>query len=300
MKHVFIMNPAAGKKQRALSFIPKIKGYFADNPGDYVIHVTSAPKDAIRFAQLYAKQGGAVRLYACGGDGTLMEILKGSFGYDNVEIACIPCGSANDYVKSLGDNLDFTSIKAQVNGTARRVDTIDCNGNISFNICCIGMDADVANKMIYFKRFPFVSGSMAYNLAVLYMFFHHIGRYLNVSIETEKGIVKYKGEYILSLAASGQYYGGGYRGAPQAVFDDGLLDFILIDTICRAKILQFLKQYKAGKHLDLPFVRSFRGKSMTVSSPKPVTVCVDGECFSDNKIVFEVNPRSASFVFPEI
>ncbi|HBT64099.1 MAG TPA: hypothetical protein DEB10_05490 [Ruminococcaceae bacterium] len=299
MNHVFILNPAAGKKQSALRLIPDIESFFAKHPDDFVIHVTSAPNDAARLASQHAAKGEPVRLYACGGDGTLMEVLNGSFGYKNVEIGCIPCGSANDYIKSFEEGLPFKSVRAQVNGTARVVDTIDCNGYKSLNICCMGMDADVADKMIYFKHFPFVTGPMAYNLSVLYMFFHHIGRQLHVSIETENGMVDYQGDYILALAASGQYYGGGYRGAPTAINDDGLLDFVLIETIRRNKILKFLKMYREGKHLDLPIVHTFKGKSMIVNSPKPVTVCVDGECFSKNEIVFKVNPKSVSFVIPQ-
>lgn len=298
MKHVFIINPAAGKNQRSLSMIPEIKSYFEKNPGDYVINITNAPMDAVRLARLHAEKGKPVRFYACGGDGTLMEVLNGAFGYANSEIACIPCGSANDYIKNFDSSLPFKSIGAQVNGVSRPVDTIDCNGRISFNICCMGMDADVADKMVYFKHFPFVSGPMAYNLAVLYMFFHHIGRRLNVRIDTGSSIIEREGEYILSLAASGQYYGGGYRGAPQAVIDDGLLDFVFIETIGRIEVPNFLKLYKAGQHLDMPIVHSYRGLSMEISSPKPVTVCVDGECFSRNEITFAIRPKSVRFVLP--
>jgi len=298
MKHIFILNPAAGKHKKALDLVPEIKNYFAQNPGDYVVHVTKGPNDASRIAKDFAETGEHVRLYACGGDGTLAEVLNGAYGYENAEIGFIPCGSANDYIKSMGSSLKFDSIEAQVKGSPISVDTIDCNGIKSFNICCMGLDADVAYRMIYFKKYPFITGSMAYNLALVYMIFHKLGRKLNIMIETGKETLEFKGEYLLALAANGQYYGGGYKGAPQAVFDDGLLDIVLIDKVSRFKIISFVKQYKLGNHLNLPFAHSFRGTKMTVTSDKPVTVCVDGECFSDRKIVFEIIPSSAKFVLP--
>ena len=67
------------------------------------------------------------------------------------------------------------------------------------------------------------------------------------------------------------------------VFDDGLLDIVLIDTVSRLKILNFVSRYKRGEHLDLPFVHVFKGNKMTVVSDKPVVICADGECFSDRR-----------------
>ena len=52
MKHVFILNPAAGKNSRALDFIPEIEAYFNAHGGDYEIRVTNKAGDA----SIYAKE----------------------------------------------------------------------------------------------------------------------------------------------------------------------------------------------------------------------------------------------------
>ena len=299
MKHVFILNPAAGKNKRALSIIPEIKGYFEKNPADYVIDITKASNDATKIARFYAQSQKNVRFYSCGGDGTLLEVLNGAYGHENCEIACIPCGSANDYIKNFDNQELFQSVDAQVNGMPHKVDTIDCNGRMSLNICCMGMDADVADKMKYFKNYPLVSGHNAYRLAVAYMFFKRIGRQLIVRIESQSTHIEHKGDYLFALAASGKCYGGGYYGAPQACPDDGVLDFVFVDTIKRLQVLGFLKKYKAGNHLDMPIVHSFRGSSMRVTSTTPVTVCIDGETFSEREITFKVCPHSVSFILPQ-
>lgn len=299
MKHMFIINPAAGKGKRSLKLIPEIKAYFAEYPDDYEIYITKAKRDATDYVRRRAMQGEAFRFYACGGDGTLMEVLNGAYGYENAEIACIPCGSANDYVRIYGGKAAFTPIAAQVNGTAHEVDVIDCNGYISFNICTMGMDADVADKMIWFKHYPLVTGPMAYQLAIVYVFLHHFGRRLHITMETKDGIVVKTGDFLFTLAANGQYYGGGFRGAPQAVVDDGLLDFICIDTIRRLAVPSFLKRYKAGKHLDMPIIHTYRGYRMHVDSDSPITMCVDGECFTENEVNFEIHPKAVKFVLPD-
>lgn len=298
MRHVFLINPAAGKSRRALKLIPEIEEYFAESPGNYEVYITKAKMDAADYAHRQAAGGEEIRFYACGGDGTLMEVLDGVFGCENVQIACIPCGSANDYIRMFGGEEAFFSLAAQVNGTPRVVDAIDCNGRMSLNLCSMGMDADVGDKMAYFKDFPFVSGPMAYDLAVLYMFFHHIGRRLRVTIETENGTVEREGDYLFALAANGQYYGGGYRGAPRARLNDGLLDFVFVDTIRRIAVPRFLKKYKAGEHRNLSMVHTYQGRRMKVTSDKPVTVCADGECFSEKEVTFELRPKAVRFVLP--
>ena len=68
-----------------------------------------------------------------------------------------------------------------------------------------------------------------------------------VSLDGEPPV---KAKLLLLVAANGQYYGGGYRGAPLAKPDDGLLDVVLVRPIPRLKIPGFLARYKEGLHLN--------------------------------------------------
>src|SRR5665647_2515123 len=98
MKHVFIINPAAGKGRQACELKPKIEKYCDENSLDCIIHVTSAAYEAIGFVRELAKTGEHMRFYACGGDGTLYEVVNGAFGYPNAEVAVMPLGSGNDFI----------------------------------------------------------------------------------------------------------------------------------------------------------------------------------------------------------
>ena len=81
MKHIFIINPAAGKFDKTAEYTTKIESACAGL--DYEILQTEAPGDATRMAREAAKTGEEIRLYACGGDGTLNEVVAGAAGYDN-------------------------------------------------------------------------------------------------------------------------------------------------------------------------------------------------------------------------
>lgn len=304
MRHVFILNPAAGKKQKALHLKERIAAAFANEPGEtHEIFVTDAPKAAEHIARREAEKGDPVRVYACGGDGTLMETASGLLGASNAQLACVPCGSANDFVRAFGAEDPFLDIAQLIHGEEHAMDAISCNGKLSMNLCSMGMDADVGYRMKYFKRWPLVSGPASYGLAVLVTLLHKIGHELRIVMDvvddTGAHTVERTGDYLFALAANGQYYGGGYHGAPLAKLDDGLLDFVLIRTISKVKAIGLLKVYKAGQHLDLDICEFFRGTRMKVYAKKPAVVNLDGECTVETETCFEVLPKAVRFILPK-
>lgn len=300
MRHVFILNPVAGKSQMALELRGKIDAYFAKHPEmTYAIRLTDSKGSATHIAQEECAVGDAVRLYACGGDGTLQETATGiPLSSDRVELAAIPCGSGNDYVRLFGAKECFLDIRDVIEGTAVTVDAVNCGDMLSLNIAAIGMDAAVADKMQKYKNLPGVNGSMAYNLAIADVFFHPIGDDMTIEIEGEEGVITRSGKYLMTLAANGRYYGGGYMGAPKAVENDGVLDFTLVKAVPKLQIPLILGRYKSGHHDELDCVEHLRGYAMRVCSAKPTVCTVDGECFTTDSIEFRILPSAFNFVLP--
>ena len=60
-----------------------------------------APGDCTRIARDAAKSGQPVRLYACGGDGTLNEVVNGAASHPNAAVTHYAGGSGNDFVTYL-------------------------------------------------------------------------------------------------------------------------------------------------------------------------------------------------------
>ena len=89
MRHVFILNPVAGKNKSALALRGRIDAYFSRHSElEYSVRLTDGVGSATRIAAEECARGGALRLYACGGDGTLQETANGiPVGSTDVELA---------------------------------------------------------------------------------------------------------------------------------------------------------------------------------------------------------------------
>ena len=299
MRHVFILNPVAGKKQSALSLRDEIDAYFAAHPNmEYSIRLTDGVGAATRIAREESEKGD-VRLYACGGDGTLQETASGiPIGRVDVELTVVPCGSGNDFVRTFGGGEAFCDLADLIEGVTVPVDAVDCGDCISLNIAAIGLDAAVGLKMQKYKSWPGVSGSMAYNIAVVDAVCHPIGVDMEIEIDTKDGVICRKGKYLMTLGANGRYYGGGYQGAPTAVTDDGQLEFVMVKKISRFQIPFILGKYKAGAHEGVKCIETIRGTAMRVKAAKSMVCTIDGECFTTDYIEFSVIPNAYRLTLP--
>ena len=295
MKYVFIVNPVAGKK-KAGEFIPEIEKICRAKGVDYEIYKTAGVGEAKKYTRRLGESGEVVRVYGCGGDGTLFEVINGAVGFDNLQVGALPLGSGNDFVRNFGKKKDFLDVLSQLDGESRKIDLIKCGEKYAVSQCSMGIDAEVCAKQASFKKLPLMSGEMAYTASLVYCFLTKSSNVFEISIDD--------GEFetynvLFALCGNARYYGGGYKGIPLAVCDDGLLDFIIVRK--DMPVIKFLKEmgnYKAGKHLEWDRTIFRRGKKMTVRSRKFSAVNVDGECEFVKERTFEIVPKGINFVFP--
>lgn len=302
MKHIFIVNPSAGKANAAAVLVPALIEQLAPLKLDYAIEMTEYPGHATEITRRWAMTRDAIRFYACGGDGTLNEVLAGAYQYPDAQVACVPLGSGNDMIRNFGEKAEFSDVTALTQGTAVPIDLMEVNGRIGAAICSVGLDAAVANDMPHFRRVPLVNGSMAYGMAVVENLCKPMGHVMSVTVDEEVLV----GEYMLAAVANGSYYGGGVCAAPSARMDDGLMDVILVKKISRFKIANVIGQYMKGEHLhgeqvaenlsDILFFR--RGSHVVLQPEHPLIANIDGECSREDRIEICCLSAAARFVLP--
>ena len=104
MKHLFLVNPAAGKRGSTEALLRRVEEAFSPLGLEHEVVLTSSAGDAEQLARRAACSGGPVRIYACGGDGTLNEVVNGAAGYPNAAVTNVPKGTGNDFLRIFGAN----------------------------------------------------------------------------------------------------------------------------------------------------------------------------------------------------
>ena len=297
MKHIFLINPAAGKGKSVETIRPQIEDYCGKNGIDYEIYVTKARNDALEYSRERAKSGESIRFYACGGDGTLYEVVNGAYGYPNCEVAVIPLGSGNDFIRLFGTKEQFVDVEAQVTGIPVELDVIKCGDKIAINQCSMGLDAEVCAKQAYFKKMPFMTGETAYVAATFYCLLKKVGHKFTVTIDDNE---PFTDTILFCVAGNSRWYGGGFMAAPTAWPDDGQLDFVIVrKDRSRARLLPLVNKYKRGEHVGMDITRYVRGSKMKVHCDTPSAVNIDGECEVVTDSEFEIVRRAIKFVVPQ-
>lgn len=300
MKHIFIINPVAGNGKYQKDLSDSIHAKLKNTELEYEVYFSKFKGDIQNYIKDKCKYNTPTVLYACGGDGTLHEVINAALMYKHVSIGVIPCGSGNDFIKNFKKYEHFNSIESQIQGESIYIDLIKIKDKFAASVCNLGLDADAAFNMHKFKKLPFISGTTKYYLSVLYCLVNKLGKSIEVTIEENE---KLNGTFLLGVIANGQYYGGGYRCAPLAVVNDGIMDLCLVDKISRLNILNLIGSYKLGQHLENPKINKYitykKIRQVKIKSDEPLNICIDGESYIYNEVELKAEKNALKFWIPK-
>lgn len=293
MKHLFIVNPKAGKG-KALQLMPHIENAFKDNSEEFIIEVTKKEGHAAELVKSYVSKEN-YRVYAVGGDGTLNEVLNGIVNTESC-LGVIPSGSGNDFIKSIyKERLPQNIIKDTINGKTRMIDLGRIDSRYFLNISSVGIDAEVVHNAKLLKRYPLISGKVAYILSAIATIFTYKYRRIQLIIDGKEITL----ENTLTAFANGKYYGGGMKVAPDADLQDGFFDICAIDKLSRMKMLTLFPKLIKGAHKEIKEVSFYKAKKIEVISKEDITVNIDGEIAKRKNVIFELIPKGINFIVPK-
>jgi diacylglycerol kinase family enzyme len=290
MKHVFVFDPKAFYNQqwKMDNILDNIGQFFRtqDKP-DFSIQISRYRRNAMLIIQEEvekAKPGDIVRIYAIGGEEILFDCLNAVAHFPNTQIASIPYGESNDFLKIFGENKEdlFRDIPSLVQAGALPTDIIRWGVNYALNSCYIGMNSAVSKKLKDMRSglrkgsVWFLSKFSSMLGYILTAFDRQVaGRKYYVTIDD----VDYSGHYSLIHVANGPYYAGKMTGAVGAAPDDGLLDIALIRSSYPIRTLLSMRRYSRGKRpSNCVFVQA---KKITVEADTQMWIQMDNEYIQD-------------------
>ena len=314
-----VVNPHAGSGRTASEW-KKAEQMLISRGIAFTCRMTDCRQHATEIACRAAEEGYR-RFIAVGGDGTIHEVLGGiacaignarlnggKMDLSEFYLAVIPVGSGNDWIKAHGITHDTASVVGLIekgsfalqdiakvtvleHSRGKEGGDILVPGPYSYmvNIGGAGLDARVCDRVNYQKNRG-KKGRMLYINSLVYNLVH--GDIFNVSIECDGNVV-YDGECLSVAFGIGQYSGGGLRQTPDAVTDDGLLDYTVIPPVSVMEMLKDGPRLFNGTFTKADFLVCGRCRSMTVYTAPGHTapVEVDGEIVGALPVRIEILPQ---------
>lgn len=255
--------------------------------------VTWEPGDGTALAR-EAVDAGVDTVVACGGDGTVNEVVNGLEG-TRVALGIIPAGTANDFARQVGIPDDPN---AAMDVVLRRkpvvIDTAAMNDRRFLNVASGGVGAEATAETPSDAKASL--GPVAYFISGL--------RKL-AGLEAKRALFEAPGfrieeEFLLFAVGNARATGGGTLVTPRASVRDGLLDVCIVGALTRGEFAKLALRVKRGEHLASEGVRYLQVPWFRITSAEPVMVNVDGEPTELRQAHFEVRPRDLLVHVPRL
>ncbi len=299
MKHIFIVNPAAGKCDRSVQLKSQVQKVFGSRGMAFEILISKGPGDCIRLAREAAETGEDLRLYACGGDGTLNEVVNGAAGFENAAVTHFPTGSGNDFIKLFSKPEAFRDLERFLECRETHFDLIRCKTEdeerYADNIVSMGLDARIGTEMGRYRRLPGVSGKSAYYLSTAANLLKGIHKPYVIELNGQR----ISGDQTMICICSGQYYGSSFHPVPDARPDDGMLDVLIVKPVNLLQIAAVIGKYQDGLYAQYPqYIRYYQTKEIRIQCTEESVINVDGEAMGSMDATFTVVPGALRFFYP--
>jgi len=243
---------------------------------------TEYPGHATELAERAAQDGFDV-VAAIGGDGTVHEVVNGLMRVPEDQrplLGSVPIGSGNDFSSNVGAPEEIeVALERVFNGETKTIDiglVTDGSGRSEYwnNTIGIGFDAAVT---VYSYKITRLQGFTMYLWAVIQtIFLHHHAPRMKIVTDQEE----IDENVLMFVACNGPREGGGFYVAPDAVFDDGLFHYAMIENVSRPMMFRLIPEVMNGTHGRFKRVRMGHFSELQLTSEDPVTIHLDGEVFA--------------------
>jgi len=277
-----VINPVAGQG-KGTTVGTYVAGWLSQRSIPYTL-VTGNSSIALtdHLASFIEKNPDTQGVIAVGGDGLLHNVLQHVVPRQ-IPLAMIPAGTGNDFVRTLGWNLDSfdAQLEAVTTQSPTSVDLGLVDGEWFAAILSTGFDSVVnerANTMVWPR------GPMKYNAAIAIELPRFKPRHYEITLDDRT----ISTEAMLIAVSNGRSYGGGMQVCPNANIIDGLFDVMVLHPVSTIEFVKVFPKVFAGTHISHPAVEIVRSRSVRIESK--AIAYADGERIGQLPIAAECIP----------
>jgi diacylglycerol kinase (ATP) len=264
-----VINPVSGQGQ-GTTVGTYVAGYLNQHKIDFTIVTGNSSIALSEHLQTFLeKNPNSEGVIAVGGDGLLHIILQ-LVVPSQVPFALIPAGTGNDFVRTLG--WDLNRIDEQLNRViTTKSSSIDLglvDGEWFGAILSTGFDS-IVNEKANTMQWP--KGPMKYNAAIAIELPRFKPRNYEITLDDRT----ISTQAMLIAVANGRSYGGGMLVCPNANINDALFDVMVLHPVSKFEFLKVFPRVFAGTHISHPAVEIVRSRNVTIESK--AVAYADGE-----------------------
>jgi diacylglycerol kinase (ATP) len=264
-----VINPVSGQGQ-GTTVGTYVAGFLNQHKVDFTI-VTGNSSIAItdHLKTFIDKNPTCAGVIAVGGDG-LMHIILQSVVPSQIPFALIPAGTGNDFVRTLGWDLEAVDVLLNriITTKPSPIDLGLVDGEWFGAILSTGFDS-IVNEKANTMQWP--KGPMKYNAAIAIELPRFKPRHYEITLDDRT----ISTEAMLIAVANGRSYGGGMLVCPNAKLNDGLFDVMVLHPVSKIEFMKVFPRVFAGTHVSHPAVEIVRSKNVTIESK--AVAYADGE-----------------------
>lgn len=256
---LLITNPSSGSGKGAKIGL-LARAYLADRKIDFVEILEDSQAGSERALITVLSTGRITAVFLVGGDGFIHQIVQHLIPR-NIPLCVLPAGTGNDFARTLGYSLDDYPeiIENALKNSAAPIDVGRVGGEYFVNILSTGFDSLVNERA---NRIKWIRGPMKYNVAMV----AELPLFSPLTYHFTIDGVKFSKKAMLIAVANGISYGGGMKVCPNASWDDGLFDIMILEPVSKLEFLRVFPRVFKGTHITHPQVTIMRGKLIEIES----------------------------------
>lgn len=281
-----ILNPASGDADH----IDQVR-HLADEYG-YTLAATQAEGDAITCTKNAVAEGVEL-LAACGGDGTIHEVIRGldeADAFATVTLGVIPTGTANIFASNIGIESTKEGFDTLSTGVTRQID-LGMVGEEPFVMACVaGLVAKASEAASSELKARF--GTAAFLITGLQERREFEQLQLTVDAIADTDEWRWSGEALCVLIGNSRRF---TKEGGQANMEDGLFDVAIIEQMPSTTLVTEAAAHRLFRR-DTEHVTRFNAERLTITIPDSNTINfnLDGEPNSDEELTVTMRQRTLS------